>query len=248
MAADEATSDSATAAEGEDSPFKFVYRNFAYLGLFSIFGSLLYGFNYDDAAPAGNFIYNLLLYAIFIAPHLIMTRSWFKRALWGNPAGSPTERRVYITVTVVMWLAVLALHQPVPGVALDSPDWIRFGGAVLFLWGFFMFFEGATTNIIDGLLGVPGSVTAYSHGPETALFTEGAYARVRHPQYRAFILASLASLLIYPNMGQLFWILLLSATFIAFIPVEEAQLLRARGDAYQRYMERTPWRLFEGIW
>ncbi len=57
-----------------------------------------------------------------------------------------------------------------------------------------------------------------------------------------------ASLLIHPNIGQLFWALLPTATFVAFIPVEEAQLLRARGDDYRKYMERTPWRLFRGFW
>ncbi len=224
------------------------YRVFAYFGLFSIFGSMLYGFEYDESAPAGNLAFNLLLYAVFITPHLVMTRAWFKQALWGNPAGTPAERRVYITVTVVLWLAVVILHEPAPGVELALAGWIRFAGCVFFLWAFFSFFEGATMNMVDGLLGVPGSVSAYSHGPETPLFTEGAYARVRHPQYRAFILAALASLLIHPNMGQLFWVLILSGTFLAFIPVEEAQLLRARGDDYRSYVERTPWRLFQGFW
>lgn len=245
MASDEATSQSTTGAK---SPSSSAYRLFAYFGLFSIFGSLLYGFQYDESAPAGNFGYNLLLYAVFIAPHLIMSRSWFKQALWGNPAGTPAERRVYISVTIVLWLAVLVLHEPAPGLALEPAGWIRFSGGVLFLWAFFSFFEGVTMNIVDGLLGVPGSLGAYSHGPDTPLFTEGAYARVRHPQYRAFILASLASLLIHPNMGQLFWALLLSGTFLAFIPVEEAQLLSARGEDYRRYVERTPWRLFRGFW
>jgi len=247
MVSDEASLQS-SAAEQENSPFKLAYRIFAYFGLFSISGSLLYGFHYDDAAPAGNFGYNLLLYGAFMAPHLVMTRTWFKQALWGNPAGNPSERRVYITITVLLWLAVITLHESVPGLEFDPPNWMRFLGCVLFLWAFFMFFEGATTGMLDGLLGVPGAVSAYSHGPETPLFTEGGYARVRHPQYRAFILAGAASLLIHPNMGQLFWSILLSATFVAFIPVEEAQLIRARGDDYRQYMEQTPWRLFKGIW
>lgn len=224
------------------------YRVFAHFGLFSIFGALLYGFSYDDAAPAGNFGYNLLLYAVFIAPHLVMTRALFKQALWGDPAGSPSERRVYITTTVILWLAVVTLHEPVPGLAFEPPHWMRFAGCVFFLWAFFMFFQGATTDMIDGLLGVSGSAGAYSHGPETSLFTDGGYAQVRHPQYRAFIAGAAASLLIHPHMGQLFWAILLAATFVAFIPVEEAQLIRARGDDYKKYMERTPWRLFKGFW
>src|SRR5712691_8101288 len=107
---------------------KSAYRVFAYFGLFSFFGPILYGFQHDPDAPAENFGYNLLLYGIFIVPHLIMTRSWFKQALWGNPAGSPAERRIYITITVVMWLTVFMLHEPVPGAALEVPGWIRFAG------------------------------------------------------------------------------------------------------------------------
>lgn len=248
MATGEGTVGSSSEAGGQDPLVKVAYRIFAYFGLFSIFGSLLYGFRHDTDAATANLGYNAVLYGIFVIPHLVMTRSWFKRALWGNPAGSPSERRVYITVTVVLWLVVLSWHRPVPGVALESPEWMRFAGIVFFLFATLMFFQGITFEMIDGLLGMPGSVTAYSHGPETPLFTEGPYAQVRHPQYRAFILASFASLFIHPNMGQLFWVILLSGTFVAFVPVEEAQLIRARGDDYRQYISRTPWRLFRGIW
>ncbi len=49
-------------------------------------------------------------------------------------------------------------------------------------------------------------------------------------------------------MGQLLWTLLMGATFVAFIPVEEAQMITARGDDYKRYMKNTPYRLFQGLW
>ncbi|HEX9445697.1 MAG TPA: hypothetical protein VGA73_16355, partial [Candidatus Binatia bacterium] len=74
MVSDEAA---APSTPGESSPFAAAYRVFGRFGLFSIFGALLYGFQYEDGAPAVNFAYNLLLYAIFVTPHLLMTRSWF---------------------------------------------------------------------------------------------------------------------------------------------------------------------------
>jgi protein-S-isoprenylcysteine O-methyltransferase Ste14 len=232
--------------------FNLAYRVFAYYGLMAVFGSLLFGFAHDAAAPASNFRFNLLLYAAFVAPHLVMTRPWFKRAVWGNPAGSPAERRVYIAIAVVTWLAVLALHRPVPGGEVELPHWlaviVHFSGVVGFLYCFFLFVQGATLNVLDGLLGVPGAAMSFSHGPETPLFTDGPYAEVRHPMYRAALLAGLSSLLIYPNAGQLLWAVLIAVTFIGFIPVEEAQLIRARGDDYRRYRERTPYRLIKGIW
>jgi protein-S-isoprenylcysteine O-methyltransferase Ste14 len=66
--------------------------------------------------------------------------------------------------------------------------------------------------------------------------------------YRGVLLAGMGALLLHPNTGQLLWTLLLGSTFIAFIPIEEAQMIAAWGDDYRRYMQRTPYRLFRGIW
>jgi protein-S-isoprenylcysteine O-methyltransferase Ste14 len=235
------------------------YRLFGYFGMLSISGALIYGFRYDYAASTVNYLYNFALYAAFMLPHLVMTRGWFKRIFTGSPAGSPRERRVYVTITILSWFAVLILARPLPGLGftpaadaatatLAIKSAMAFIGTIVFLMGMVMMFEGATTATVDGLLGVPGAVKAYSHGADTALFTEGQYAQVRHPMYRAAIIAAAGTLLVHPNAAQLFWAVLIEGTLIAFIPVEEAQLLAARGDDYRRYRERTPYRLFRGVW
>jgi len=228
--------------------YKAAYRALAHFGLFTLAGSVLWGFRFGAEAPAANYGFNILLYGLFVVPHLVLTRSWFKQKVWGHPAGHPRERRFYISLTVVTWLAVVILHRPMPGIGFVPPTWLVFVGIVLFLAFFRMFFDGVATPMIDGLLGVPGSGTAFSHGPETPLFTEGAYASVRHPMYRAFLLTGLASLLIHPNTSQLLFVGMIGATFIAFIPVEEAQMIRARGDDYLEYRKQTPWRIMRGIW
>jgi protein-S-isoprenylcysteine O-methyltransferase Ste14 len=58
----------------------------------------------------------------------------------------------------------------------------------------------------------------------------------------------LASLLVHPNAAQLVWTIAIGLTFIAFIPIEERQLLRARGDEYRAYMRVTRYRVFRGVW
>ena len=231
-----------------NSIYRLLYKTFAYFGLFSIFGAMLHGFRYSAGASVGNYWFNIGLYAAFIGPHLIMTRSWFKRAVWGHPYSTPRERRFYITVTVITWLALCWLQQPLPGPALALPEAIRFAGTVGFIICVLMFFQGISFDAIDGLLGVHDSVTSYSHGAETHLFTEGPYAQVRHPMYQAAILGGACGLFLHPHMGQFFWTLLIGATFIAFIPMEEAQMIAARGDDYRRYMKATPYRLFRGLW
>ncbi|MGQ0615222.1 MAG: methyltransferase family protein [Planctomycetaceae bacterium] len=225
-----------------------LYALVAYFGLMSISGALLFGFRFEPGAPASNIWFNVAIYAAFMAPHLLMTRSFWKRMVTGNPAGSPRERQFYILLTLACWFAVIVLHRPVSGPALEVPSVVRFCGIVVFLMAFFLFFHGITMPMIDGLLGVPGSVQGYSHGADTPLFTEGAYAQVRHPMYRAAVLAGLASLFIHPNAGQLLWVGLTGGTFIGFIPVEERQMIAARGDAYLSYRAKTRWRLFRGIW
>jgi len=225
-----------------------LYALVAYFGLMSIFGALLFGFRYAPGAPAANIWFNVAIYAAFMAPHLIMTRSGWKRLVTGNPAGTPRERQFYILLTLACWFAVIVLHRPTPGPELVVPSVVRFCGIVTFLMAFFLFFHGITMGMIDGLLGVPGAVQGYSHGTDTPLFTGGAYAQVRHPMYRAAVLAGLASLFIYPNAGQLLWVGLVGGTFIGFIPVEERQMIAARGGDYLQYRAKTRWRLFRGIW
>ena len=227
---------------------RLLYKTFAYFGLFSVFGALLFGFRYGAEAYVGNYWFNIGLYAAFVAPHLIMTRSWFKKAVWGHPYSTPRERRFYISVTVITWLGVCWLQKPLPGPVLALPESVHFAATIGFIICVLMFFQGMSFDAIDGLLGVPGSVTTYSHGAETRLITEGPYAEVRHPMYRAAILAGVCGLFLHPHAAQLFWTLLVGATFVAFIPVEEAQMISARGDDYRRYMKTTSYRLFRGIW
>jgi protein-S-isoprenylcysteine O-methyltransferase Ste14 len=224
------------------------YRVFSYFGLGSLAGSLLCGFRYDEAAPGSAYFFNVVLYAAWAAVHLLMTRRWFKEWVYGSPQGSVTERQVYIVTTVVTWLAVLWMHRPVPGFGFTSPEAVRFVGSVGFVLTVFAFFEGVTFAGLDGLLGVPGSQMTHSHGTETPLLREGQYARVRHPMYRAALLMGTSAFLLHPNAAQLLWSIMIGGTFVAFIPIEERQLIEARGDEYVSYMRDTPWRVFRGIW
>jgi len=224
------------------------YRGFGYFGLFSIFGVVLFGFRHDPGAPWHNFLFGAVLYSAWAAVHLMMTSDWFKGAAYGDRAGSPIERRVYILVTVTTWLAVLWYHPRLPGLAIGVPGALRFAATVGFLMAVFTFFEGLTFHAIDALIAAPGTEMAYSHGAETKLLTEGRYAAVRHPMYQAVIQAGLCSLIIHANLAQLFWVLMIGGTFIGFIPIEEARLLAKRGDDYRAYMLQTPWRLVRRVW
>jgi protein-S-isoprenylcysteine O-methyltransferase Ste14 len=225
-----------------------VYAAFAYVGLLSVPATFIAGWRHDPMAPASNLGFNLLLFVLFIAVHFVMTLPAFKRAVYGSAEGSGTERRVYISVSILTWVGMYLVHRPVAGPALEAPGWLQFVGLCCVLLGVVAFFEFATLDGLGSLLGVSDDGISHSAGAETPLMTEGPYASVRHPMYRAATLYMVASLLIHPHSGQLLFALLGAAGFLAFIPVEERQLIRSRGDAYQSYMQATPYRVFRGIW
>jgi len=227
---------------------RHAYWLFSHLGLMATTASFFMGFRHDPGAPLGNLGFDLLLYAAFIAVHIVMTTPGFKRMAFGRPEGSGAERRVYIAVTVVTWVLVYWLHAPVPGFALTAPVWLQYVGLCAMLLGVVGFFEFATFESLSNLLGVPGAELSHTSGGETPLMREGPYAKVRHPMYRAFFYLAFSSLLVHPNAGQLLFAVMTTASFAAFIPFEERQLLQARGDEYRAYMQQTPWRLFRGVW
>ncbi len=228
--------------------FKNLYWLFSHLGLMTVSAAFIMGFKHDAQAPPENLYFNIVLYTVFIVIHILMTIPAFKRAIFGLPEGTPFERRIYITITILTWLAVYFLHRPVPGFAYAAPYWLQFLGLCALLLSLLAFFEFATFEKLSNLLGMPGSELSHSTGAETPLLTEGPYASVRHPMYRAFCFLAFSSFLIHANAGQLLFAVMVTASFIAFAPFEERQLIKARGDEYREYMKKTPYRVFRGIW
>jgi protein-S-isoprenylcysteine O-methyltransferase Ste14 len=225
-----------------------LYWLFSYLGLMTFSGAFLMGFRHDPAAPGSNVVFNILLFVAFFAVHIVMTMPAFKKALFGSPTGTPSERRIYVALAIITWVAVWALHRPVAGPAFDAPVWLQYLGTCAVLLSVVAFFEFATFEGLGSLVGLPGSDLSHSAGSETPLLTEGPYAQVRHPMYRAACFICFSSLLLHPNPCQLLFAVMASLAFLAFIPFEERNLLRARGEEYRAYMEQTRYRAFPGIW
>ncbi len=226
-----------------------LYMLFALLGLMSVPAAFIMGFRHDAAAPVANYGFNVALFAAFMAIHMIMMRPGVKRVLYGVARSTPGERRIYIAVSIATWIALYALHRPVPGFAFDGDIWwVRFLGVSGVLLGVLMFFEGVTFAMLDGLLGRPGTAMSHSTDAATPLMTEGSYAKVRHPMYRGALTYVGFSMLIHPHAGQLLFVLLVAAGFVLFIPFEERTLLRARGEAYRTYMAKVRYRVLPGLW
>lgn len=72
------------------------------------------------------------------------------------------------------------------------------------------------------------------------LATTGAYARLRHPQYAAFIVIMFGFLLQWPTLSTLVLFPVLVVTYVRLAKSEEREALNEFGEAYARYAAETP--------
>lgn len=80
----------------------------------------------------------------------------------------------------------------------------------------------------------------YAAQREHRLAETGLYARMRHPQYVAFIIIMFGFLLQWPTLLTVLMFPVLVAIYIRLARREERDALREFGEAYQQYMARTP--------
>lgn len=73
-----------------------------------------------------------------------------------------------------------------------------------------------------------------------ALAMSGPYARMRHPQYAAFILIMFGFLLQWPTILTLIMFPVLVYMYVRLARFEERTVRAEFGDAYDRYAARTP--------
>jgi protein-S-isoprenylcysteine O-methyltransferase Ste14 len=72
------------------------------------------------------------------------------------------------------------------------------------------------------------------------LAASGPYARLRHPQYAAFVLIMFGFLLQWPTLPTLLMFPVLLAVYVRLARREEQEALAEFGEAYRAYQARTP--------
>ena len=80
----------------------------------------------------------------------------------------------------------------------------------------------------------------YAAQREHRLATTGVYARIRHPQYDAFILIMFGFLLQWPTLLTLLMFPVLVWMYVRLARSEERDALAEFGDEYSRYAQQTP--------
>ena len=80
----------------------------------------------------------------------------------------------------------------------------------------------------------------YKAQHDHTLATTGPYARIRHPQYAAFILIMLGFLFQWPTLITIILFPILVVMYIRLAKTEEKESREAFGQAWDAYADRTP--------
>ena len=185
---------------------------------------------------------NLSLFGAFALHHSVLARSGAKR--WITRHVPPhLERSLYVWVASLLFIAVCALWQDVPGALYRHagpsavPHWLA---VVAGVW-----LTARSTAIIDPLE-LAGIRQADGTAAPPCFRVVGPYHWVRHPIYLGWLLLVFA----VPHMTatRLAFAVISSAYLVVAIPFEERSLVEVFGDEYRRYREVVRWRLIPGVW
>ena len=229
------------ASDSDRKPFRAAI---ALAGGLIFAGSLLYfswqyAFGFDTPAAGSSWIFpasvNLLLFSAFALHHSVFARSGVKDALTRLVPPS-LERTTYVWIASLLFIAICAVWQPVPGVAWH----IEGAGAVVLrlvqLGGVIFTLVAARRLDVLDLAGVRAAMQLPSDRP-MKLDDHGPYGLVRHPIYLGWILMVWPAPLM--NGTRLTFAAISTIYLVIAIQFEERDLRKVFGDAYGQYAQRV---------
>ena len=227
----------------------FIYGVLAHAGFLVTFAYLV-GFLANFAVPksidsgeAGPFglalLVNVLLLAIFGIQHSVMARPGFKQ-WWTRIVPKHIERSTYVMISNLLVALLVWQWQPMVGVVwnVDHPV------GKLILWGLFglawviLVLASFMINHFD-LFGTR-QVYLYLRGRECSQLkfeTKGFYKYIRHPLMLGWIVGFWST----PQMtvGHLVFAIGTTLYILIAIQIEERDLLRFHGEAYESYRRQV---------
>lgn len=191
-----------------------------------------------ETAVAIAVLVNFGLVSLFGLQHSIMARPVFKRA-WTRLVPEPVERSVYVLFASLLLILLMVAWLPIPGEV-----WRVEGPFSLVLWALFALGWGLVllSTFLLNHFELFGLRQAYFHlrgrlaGPPQ-FHQPLLYRMVRHPLYLGFIIAFWATPVM--SWGHLLFAAAMTGYILVAIPIEERDLVKALGPAYEDYQRRV---------
>jgi protein-S-isoprenylcysteine O-methyltransferase Ste14 len=213
-----------------------------FLYLVGFVGNLVVPKSIDSGAagPVGvAVVVNTLLLLAFGLQHSVMARPAFK-AWWTRFVPPPIERSVYTLASSVALIALFVLWQPIPqavwateGVVASMLTIGMLSGVGLVLFSTFLIDHFDLFGLRQAWIHFRGR--AYE---EKRFATPLLYKHIRHPLYVGWLMTFWIAPVM--SVGHLLFALVMTSYILVAIPMEERDLLRALGEPYRRWRERTP--------
>ena len=189
------------------------------------------------------------LFGLFAIHHSLMARTGAKRWLT-RFVPVALERATYVWIASVLFAAVCAFWQDLPGtVYIVTGSW-RWASLAIQSAGLLLIAQAASALDPLELVGVRQAAVAFSaedavHRPGS-LRIQGAYAWVRHPIYLGWALTVFGA----PEMPvtRFAFAVISTAYLLIAIPWEERMMVETFGSDYRRYVAEVRWRLVPGLY
>jgi protein-S-isoprenylcysteine O-methyltransferase Ste14 len=185
---------------------------------------------------------DVALFTLFAMHHSAFARTGVKA--WIARWAPHLERTIYVAVSSVLFIGVMAAWQPVPGVVwrVGTPlsvllTGVQIAGVVLTL-------VAARELDVFALAGLRQVMP--DAGPPAELVRTGTYGFVRHPVYFAWLL------MVWPSPvltgSRALFAAVTTAYLVLAVPMEERTLRRTFGRAYDAYARAVRWRMLPFVY
>jgi protein-S-isoprenylcysteine O-methyltransferase Ste14 len=185
---------------------------------------------------------------LFFAHHSVMARARAKLAI-ARIVPPAIERSIYVLVASLALVFLMMMWRPLPQILWQARGAVRVMLLAVFWIGVLVAIAGS--HMLDGLalFGVRQVLAHFrGHAPAAAPFrTPGLYRLVRHPMMTGMLMSFWAA----PTMteGRLLLAVAMTAYILAAVKgLEERDLRKAFGTAYERYEREVPMLLPLGRW